>query len=103
MEILLKIPTEEKAAFINEIKEALKEELKVSKLVSEKEDVANDDYLTRQEACKFIRCSLATLYNYQKAGRLPCLKIGRKVLFKKSDLISAMQVHSKGRQYTLHM
>jgi excisionase family DNA binding protein len=103
MEIHFKIPSEQKAAFINEIKEALKQELKVSKLVSEKEVSADDDYLTRQEACKFIRCSLATLYNYQKAGRLPCLKIGRKVLFKKSDLISAMQIHSTGRQYTLQI
>jgi excisionase family DNA binding protein len=91
MEILLKIPSEQKTAFINEIKEAIKEELKVSKLVSDEEVKVNDDYLTRQEACQFIRCSLATLYNYQKSGKLSYLKIGRKVLFKKSDLLAAME------------
>jgi excisionase family DNA binding protein len=101
MEIHFKIPPDQQAAFINEIKEAIKEELKVSKLVSENESSDENEYLNRQEACKFIRCSLATLFNYQKAGRLPFFKIGRKVLFKKSDLIAAMKVKPIHKQYSL--
>jgi excisionase family DNA binding protein len=91
MEILFKIPSEQKAAFIREIKNALKEELEEIKAANHKEASHDEEYLNRQEACKLLRCSLATLYNYQKAGRLPFLKIGRKVLFKKSELISALQ------------
>jgi excisionase family DNA binding protein len=91
MEIHFKIPSDQKDAFIKEIKDAFKEELEAIKLVSLNDSSTDDDYLNRQEACKFLRCSLATLYNYQKAGKIPCLKIGRKVLFKKSELISALQ------------
>jgi excisionase family DNA binding protein len=90
MEILFKIPSEQKAAFLREIKNALKEELEEIKAVANKEASHDEEYLNRQEACKFLRCSLATLYNYQKAGRIPFLKIGRKVLFKKSELILNM-------------
>jgi excisionase family DNA binding protein len=98
MDILLKIPTDQQTAFIQEIKKALKEELIEFGSKANNDQSHNEDYFNREEACKFLRCSLATLYNYQKAGRLPCLKIGRKVLFKKSELISALQKFSKREQ-----
>lgn len=96
MEILFKIPTEQQAAFIREIKNALKEELKENRLAVNKESSSDEEYLNRRETCKFLRCSLATLYNYQKAGKIPCLKIGRKVLFKKSELLKTL--HQTGRR-----
>lgn len=95
MEILLKIPADQQSAFIREIKNALKEELQEIKAVTDKESSSDEEFLDRQQTCKFLRCSLATLYNYQKAGKLPCLKIGRKVLFKKSELILTLQKFSK--------
>jgi excisionase family DNA binding protein len=94
MEILLKIPSEQKDAFIQEIKNALKEELEEVQASNQKESSKVEEYLNRQDTCSFLHCSLATLYNYQKSGRLPSLKIGRKVLFKKSDIIAALQIIS---------
>jgi len=98
MEITFKISPEHQAAFIQEFKNALKEELQ--RITDDKKpEINNEEFLNRPEACKFLRCSLATLYNYQKAGKLPFLKIGRKVLFKKSDLISAMQQTVRRKVY----
>jgi excisionase family DNA binding protein len=95
MEILFKIPTDQRAAFIREIKNAFKEELADFKSVVIKNDLKDEEYLDRKEACKFLRCSLATLHNYQRDGRIPYLKIGRKVLFKKSELLSTLHKNER--------
>ncbi len=98
MEIIFKIPVEQELAFIREIRNAIKEEF-VEILQVYKTEPANEDYLNRSEACKLLRCSLATLHNYLKKGKIPCLRIGRKVLFKKSELISSMQQTVKRNNY----
>jgi excisionase family DNA binding protein len=50
-----------------------------------------EEYMTRQEAAKFLRCSLTTLYYYEQKNKLTPLRIGRKILYPKSNLIAAMK------------
>jgi|WetSurMetagenome_2_1015567.scaffolds.fasta_scaffold14561_4 excisionase family DNA binding protein len=96
MDILLRISPDQQTAFIREIKNALKEELAEFKSTNPINESQDEVYLDRREVCKFLRCSLATLYNYQKANKIVCLKIGRKVLFKKSEVLSNL-IQTQGR------
>ena len=60
-----------------------------------KEEEIEDGYMTRSEAMKFLRTSAPTLHRYTKSGLLSCSKLGRKVYYKKSDLINATKVVQK--------
>ncbi|MBS2210264.1 helix-turn-helix domain-containing protein [Carboxylicivirga mesophila] len=51
------------------------------------------DILTRKEAMELLNCSHSTLYRYQKEGEVPYFKIGKKVLFKKSELLEFIKIH----------
>jgi hypothetical protein len=66
-------------------------------LASSKEVEIEDGFLTRAEALKFLKISSPTLHRYQKAGLLPYHKVGRKIYFKKIDLVDATKVSSKKR------
>jgi excisionase family DNA binding protein len=48
--------------------------------------VNQDPFLTRQEAAGYLGCCLASLDNYVRDGRLEKYKVGRKTLFKRTDL-----------------
>ncbi|WP_461449801.1 helix-turn-helix domain-containing protein [Mucilaginibacter sp.] len=54
-----------------------------------------DGFLTRAETLKFLKISSPTLQRYQKSGLLPYHKVGRKVYFKKTDLVEATKVNLK--------
>jgi excisionase family DNA binding protein len=41
------------------------------------------------QLAEFLRCSLVSIHNYKKAG-LPFYRIGRKVLFKKDEVMAFM-------------
>lgn len=63
-----------------------------------------DGFLTRAETLKFLQVSAPSLLRYQKAGLLKYSKIGRKVYFRKSDLVNATQVNVKqkgGRRWLI--
>ena len=51
----------------------------------------SNDYLSQREAAKFLRISLPTLIRWKNAKRVPYYQEGRKVLFKKSELLHALQ------------
>jgi excisionase family DNA binding protein len=59
----------------------IKEELQV--VLSKKED---PKYLTRKEACAFLKISLPTLNQYTRTGRINGYRIGRRVLYNLEDL-----------------
>ena len=54
-----------------------------------------DGFLTRSETLKFLKISSPTLHCYQKSGLLPYHRVGRKVYFKKTDLVEATKVSLK--------
>jgi len=49
-----------------------------------------EDYLDQREAAKFLRVSLPTIINWKKTNKIPYYQEGRKVLFKKSELLKVM-------------
>lgn len=46
-----------------------------------------DKYLNQEEAAKFLGLSVTTVWKFCKAGRLKPVRIGRRKLFRKSDLL----------------
>lgn len=77
------------------IQEAVRNEIK--NLFQEFFNKSNDEqvFLDRKQTCKLLRCSLTTLYHYQKDGRIPFYQVGRKIYFDKVELINHLKVKSK--------
>ena len=62
------------------------------KIVLEQEIKESDEiYLSQQEAAKFLRVSQPTLIAWKKARKIPYYQYGRKILFKKSEVLEAMK------------
>lgn len=53
-----------------------------------------DPLLTKQEAASYLRVSPQTLDNYRRRGIIMACKVGRKVLFKESDLFKALKTET---------
>ena len=49
------------------------------------------EYLTRKQAAKKLKISLATLSTYQKEGKISFNRLGRKVLFTEEDIQAALK------------
>jgi len=74
----------------NLIADALKEALmSVEKPVSEPKD-DTEKLLTRQEAASMLHCSLVSLWNFERKGLLLPQRLGRRVLYRQSDILSAI-------------
>jgi len=58
-----------------------------------KKEVKEPDeiYLSQREAAKFLRISLPTIISWKKARKIPFYQHGRKILFKKSEVLEAMK------------
>jgi excisionase family DNA binding protein len=56
---------------------------------------SNDDWLIYEEAAKFLGVSKRTMFRYRNNGELACAKNGRKIYFKKSDLVAYIKSHYK--------
>jgi excisionase family DNA binding protein len=54
-----------------------------------------DVLLTRAEACEFLKIEQTTLYNWIKAGKVPCYGIANRRFFKKSDLLNSLTLLKK--------
>ena len=48
--------------------------------------INGENYLTRKELSQLLKVSLVTLHNWQKSGELIPYKIGKRILYKKSDV-----------------
>lgn len=53
-----------------------------------------DEHLTIRQCAKFLNCSKVSIHSYKKKG-LPFYKVGRKVLFRKSEVLEFMKNHGK--------
>lgn len=54
-----------------------------------------DQVLTRKEAAELLDCSLATLCHYQKQGTIPFYKAGKKVIFRREELLEAIRKQAR--------
>jgi excisionase family DNA binding protein len=50
-----------------------------------------DEILTREQVCKLLKISNTTLFNWQNNKILENYKIGRRVYYKKSDVLTLLQ------------
>jgi excisionase family DNA binding protein len=81
----------DKAEFSEILHQAIREELQqILKELNSKE--TDDTVLNRKETCKLLSISHGTLQKYQNDGRIPYYRIGRRILFKKSDVLRAIEV-----------
>jgi len=81
--------------FIQDKKEffELLNEWEASKRSVPKKEVKESDeiYFSQMEAAKFLRVSMPTIIAWKKARKIPFYQYGRKILFKKSEVLEAMK------------
>lgn len=80
-----------KLDLIGEVKKAVQIEMAAV------QDIAKspDQVLMRQEAADLLNCSLTTLCQYQKEGKIPFYKVGKKVIFKREELLESIRKQVK--------
>lgn len=49
-----------------------------------------DDLITSKEACKILKCSLVSLWRYEKKGRVQAYGIVGKKYFKRSEILRSI-------------
>ncbi|MCC6825244.1 MAG: helix-turn-helix domain-containing protein [Acidobacteria bacterium] len=49
------------------------------------------DLLTQKEAEEFLRLSPLSIWRYRKRGELPFVRFGKKLLFRRADLIAFIE------------
>src|ERR1041385_6740170 len=58
---------------------------------------AEDECMTIRQCAEFLNCSLVSIHAYKKKG-MPYYRIGRKVLFKKNEILDFMKAELKGKR-----
>lgn len=56
----------------------------------------SDQLFTVNEAAEYMRCSTFFLYRLRKEGKLKTGNAGKKVLIRKSDIDSYLNIHNQG-------
>jgi len=78
----------------NEFKKLIIEAVKEVTLQNDLFDTQKEErliYLDQREAAKFLRISLPTIIRWKKANKIPYYQEGRKVLFRKDELLKVLQ------------
>lgn len=78
--------------FSDLVRQIINEEIR--KLQPAETVIEKNDPLNITDLTEFLRCSKASVHNYKKQG-LPFYKIGRKVLFKKEEVLRFLDVRRK--------
>lgn len=50
----------------------------------------NDDLLRKPELSRFLTVSDRTIENWVRQGRIPAIKVGRTILFNRSEVMKAL-------------
>lgn len=79
-------PEELTSAISDVVKKQLLE-LKVQLLSKE----ANDELMTRSEACEYLQVDQSTLWHWTNKGRVQAYGIGNRRYYKRSELIKAIK------------
>ncbi len=79
--------SDEFAALIFEAVNKAVKKINPNNKTTEKEN----DFLDQQQAAKFLHISLPTIIRWKKEKKIPYYQEGRKVLFKKSELLKVLQ------------
>jgi len=57
--------------------------------------VEDNTLMSRKETARMLHISLPTLLQYQKEGRIPFCRIGGRVLYKKGQVMKAIELPIK--------
>ena len=74
-------------AFDNELKIFLKDSIK-----------EEDQLLKIEEACELLKVSKVTIHKWKKQNKIQSYRIGRKIYFKRGEIINSMTSQVKGRK-----
>ena len=82
---------------LEEVKSELREiKTYLQDLFSTNPILCKDEYIDHHEASKMFQITTRTLYQWRKAGIIKCYKIGRKVKFKRSEIIELIERNKIG-------
>ncbi len=95
MNVNLNLSKEMKDELKELIRESLKQEFEKVLVRKNGNPVDESKMLNRKEACKLLGCSSTTLWNYQRKGLIPFHKVGKKVLFNRSELLNHLKVKTE--------
>ena len=82
---LYTLSVDEIMAFIHEQIQEVWQQKKKYRLKLEQE-IDNDEHFSIAELTRFLRCSKDTIHTYKKKG-MPFYRIGKKILFRKTEVI----------------
>lgn len=51
----------------------------------------DDEYIIIDEVCKILKISKPSVFNYRKRGIITFYRIGRRVFYKKSEILSSLK------------
>jgi excisionase family DNA binding protein len=91
--VVLTTPNELESLIQNAIKDALGN----LQLQPSNQDIIQKDFLNIQEAAEFLNLAVPTIYGLVSKREIPSLKIGKKLAFKRLDLIALLET---GRRNT---
>jgi excisionase family DNA binding protein len=74
------------------VRKAVNEALKDVAIDEPVEKSDTDTLLDIKQACEYLDCSKTTLYNYRRSGNLPYMQRGKKIFFRKSDLLKEVRI-----------
>lgn len=72
------------------ISESVKNQLEVLKKDLNSQQ-ANDELLTRAEACEFLKIEQTTLYHWTNKGKVKAFGIGNRRYYKRSELLESLK------------
>jgi len=58
-------------------------------------NIINEQLINRDEACLLLNVTSVTFWRYTKAKKFPYYRAGRKMLFKRSEILQAITVPAK--------
>jgi excisionase family DNA binding protein len=76
---------------VNELQELIENSVKKALGQTASRQEPEPEFMTRFEVVEMLQISLVTLNDWMKQGKIPTLKIGRLVRFKKADVINALK------------
>jgi len=92
--MIINLDKKEIQSLAQEIAKILKEDFKENVKTESK---PSENYLSRSEAAKALQVTLPTLDDYCQRELIPSYRLRRKILFKRSDIESAI---NKGLRYS---
>ncbi len=56
---------------------------------------SNDEVMDIEGAARFLKCGTSTLYRFVCHRSIPCIKLGTRTLFKRSDLLVWLDLYRR--------